>query len=164
MTVWIGSLVFVAWTTTVAMSDLRHRRVSNALVVAGLMAAFACAFTTRLPFGVAPAQAALGALCGLAALLPFFALRMMGAADVKVFAVLGAWCGAHALLDLWVVASILAGLHACALLIMTRLRFAAPGHGGVPVPALHRHRATPYVTCLAVPALGMLALRHLGGV
>ncbi|MBN3767925.1 prepilin peptidase [Burkholderia sp. Ac-20365] len=163
MTAWIGSLLFVAWTTTVAASDLRYRRVANASIVAGLTAAFACAFTMRTPFGVAPAQAALGALLGLAALLPFFALRMMGAADVKVFAVLGAWCGPHALLDLWVVASILAGLHALALLLAARTRLAAPGRSGGATFGSRGRRATPYVTCLAVPALGMLALRQLGG-
>jgi len=155
--------MFVAWTTAVAVCDLRHRRVPNALVLAGLMAACACALTTRLPFGITPAQAGLGALVGLAALLPFFALRVMGAADVKAFAVLGAWCGPHALLDLWVVASILAGLHALALLLAARMRLAAPGRSGGASFDLRGRRATPYVTCLAVPALGMLALRQFGG-
>lgn len=155
--------MFVAWTLTVAASDLRHRRVANASIVAGMIAAFACAFTARMPFGVAPAQAALGALLGLAALLPFFALHVMGAADVKVFAVLGAWCGPHALLDLWIAASILAGLHALALLLATRTRLATLVRIGEATFELRGHRATPYVTCLAIPALGMLALRQLGG-
>jgi prepilin peptidase CpaA len=155
--------MFVAWTLTVAASDLRHRRVANASIVAGLLAAFACASTARMPFGIAPAQAGLGALLGLAALLPFFALHVMGAADVKVFAVLGAWCGPHALLDLWIAASILAGLHALALLLATRTRLATLVRSGQATFELRGHRATPYVTCLAIPALGMLALRQLGG-
>lgn len=163
MATWIGSLTFVAWATTVAACDLRYRRVTNALIAAGLIAAFACTFTVRMPFGVGPDQAALGALLGLAALLPFFALRVMGAADVKVFAVLGAWCGPHALLDLWIAASILAGLHALALLVATRTPLATLVRSGEATFGLRGHRATPYVTCLAIPALGMLVLRQLGG-
>jgi prepilin peptidase CpaA len=173
MTAWIDSILFVAWTAAVAVSDLRHRRVHNAWVAAGFAAAFACAFTARAPFGVAPAQAALGALVGLVVLLPFFALRMMGGADVKVFAVLGAWCGVHGLPGLWVLASILAGLHSAALLIATRTRLAVPGRSGngsdggarfEPTFDVRGHRATPYVTCLSVAAWAILAWRWKQGV
>lgn len=162
MAAWIESLLFVAWTTTAALSDLRHRRVANAWIAVGLAAAFGCAFTVRAPFGVPPAQAALGALLGFASLLPFYALRVMGAADVKVFAVLGAWCGAHALAGLWVVATVMAGLHSLALLVATRTWPAAFG-GGSATFELRGHRATPYVTCLSVAALGVLASRYLRG-
>lgn len=172
MTAWVDSILFVAWTAAVAVSDLRHRRVNNAWVVAGLAAAFACAFTARAPFGVAPAQAALGALVGLAALLPFFALGMMGGADVKVFAVFGAWCGVHVLPGLWIVASVLAGLHCAALLVATlvttRTRLAMPGRsrtgaGFEPTFEVRGRRATPYVTCLAIAAFAILAWRRTHG-
>ncbi|MPW19822.1 prepilin peptidase [Paraburkholderia sp. CNPSo 3157] len=163
MAAWIESLLFVAWTTTAALSDLRHRRVANAWIAVGLAAAFACAFTVRAPFGVPPGQAALGALLGFAAMLPFYALRVMGAADVKAFAVLGAWCGAHALPGLWVMATVMAGLHSLALQLATRTWPATPGRGGSATFALRGHRATPYVTCLGVAALGVLASRYLRG-
>src|SRR5258707_9296688 len=119
MNVSVGILLFIAWAAVVAVSDCRRRRISNPVVVAGLAAAFACAFLQCGPFGVSLTQAAIGALVGLAALLPFFALGVMGAADVKVFAVLGAWCGMHALPGLWMAASLAAGVHALWLLIAT---------------------------------------------
>jgi prepilin peptidase CpaA len=78
--------LFVVWASVVAICDCRSRRVSNVLVVAGLAAALACASLRHGPFGITLSQASLGALVGLCALMPFFALGVMGAADVKVFA------------------------------------------------------------------------------
>jgi prepilin peptidase CpaA len=158
MTLPIGHSLFVAWAAVVAVCDCRNRRVSNTLVVAGLAAAFACAGLARGPFGISVTQAALGAVVGLCALLPFFALGVMGAADVKVFAVLGAWCGMHALLGLWVAASPAAGLHAVWLLLATRTRLAAIGRPGAPTFQLGPKRSTPYAACLTVPAIAWIGL------
>src|SRR5579863_8180810 len=124
MKVSIGIFLFIAWAAVVAIRDCRARRISNSVVVAGLAAAFGCSLLQCGPFGVSLTQAGIGALVGLGALLPFFALGVMGAADVKVFAVLGAWCGMHALLGLWMAASLAAGVHALWLLITTRTRLA----------------------------------------
>lgn len=164
MNVSVGILLFIAWAATVAISDCRRRRISNSVVVAGLAAAFGCAFLQYGPFGVSLTQAGIGALVGLAALLPFFALGVMGAADVKVFAVLGAWCGMHALLGLWMAASLAAGVHALWLLITTRTRLAGL--------VRNHHRATfelagksstPYAACLTVAAGVWLVLQGLAG-
>ncbi|CAB3771296.1 prepilin peptidase [Paraburkholderia solisilvae] len=152
MLILVERMLFVVWTMAVAVCDLRSRRIRNSLVLAGLAAALLCAFTARAPFGIAPMQAALGALAGLAALLPFFALRLMGAADVKVFAVLGAWCGLRLLPELWLIASVLAGAHAAFVLIATRTRALALVRRGPPTFELHGYRATPYATCLSVGA------------
>jgi prepilin peptidase CpaA len=161
MTAWVDSILFVAWTAAVAVSDLRHRRVSNAWVAAGLVAAFACAFTARAPFGVDAEKAALGALAGLVALLPFYAFRVMGAADVKVFAVLGAWCGTQPLVALWIVASIAAFVHALATLVAARAR---SGDGGrARVLAVGMPRGAPFATFMTVPALAWLVLQWIAG-
>jgi prepilin peptidase CpaA len=153
----VGSLLFIAWAAAVAVCDCRSRRVPNLLVAAGFVAACVCAFVQRSPFDVTPLRMIEGAAAGLAALLPFYMLRMMGAADVKVFAVLGAWCGIEALPGLWIVASLAAGVHALALLIATRTPLAAlsvPGRrAAVPTLALGKRRATPYAACLTVPAI-----------
>jgi prepilin peptidase CpaA len=149
----LSDSLFVAWSISVAVCDCRNRRVSNALVVAGLAAALACAASGHGPFDISLDQAALGALVGLGALLPFFAMGVMGAADVKVFAVLGAWCGMHSLVGLWIAASLIAGVHAVWLLLVTRTRLAAVGHTGAPTFELAGRRATPYVACLTVPAV-----------
>ena len=74
------------------ISDLRERRVSNALNVCVLVTGAAFAFFTR---GVsAGAQQVLTGV-GLALLIwfPMFALRLMGAGDVKLMAASAAWLG-----------------------------------------------------------------------
>lgn len=165
--------LFTAWAAAVAWCDCRHRRIGNEWVIAGLFVAFVCSAVRVSPFGVAPGQALYGAIVGCAALLPFFLIGVMGAADVKVFAVLGAWCGVSALLDLWVVASLAAAVHAGALLIAARLRSGATSasasasasaapllwRGGKPTFALGARRATPYAALL----VGAAALHLLGG-
>ncbi len=159
----ISNLLFVAWIVAVAVSDCRSRRVSNTLVVAGLVAALAGAFLFRGPFGLTPMQAATGMVVGFVALLPFYMLGMMGAADVKVFAVLGAWCGVHALLTLWVVASLIAAVHAIVLLVMTRTRVSSLAQQGARTFEVAGRRSTPYAACLCVPAVMLLVTHATGG-
>jgi prepilin peptidase CpaA len=163
MKVSVGIVLFIAWAAVVAVSDCRSRRISNSIVVAGLAAAFGFAFLQCGPFGVSLTQAGMGALIGLVALLPFFALGAMGAADVKVFAVLGAWCGMHALLGLWMAASLAAGVHALWLLMTTRTRLAGllRQHGAT--FELAGKTSTPYAACLTVAASAWLVLQGLAG-
>ncbi|WP_084515429.1 prepilin peptidase [Burkholderia sp. WSM2230] len=153
----------MVWCACIAISDCRSRHISNALVVIGLIAAFLCALFDICPFGVSAAQAAAGAAVGLVALLPFFALGVMGAADVKVFAVLGAWCGMHALPGLWAVASVVAGLHALWVLAAARTRVAALWRRRAPTFELAGRRATPFAACLTVPLMVWLAAQVLAG-
>lgn len=155
----IGSVVFTVWAAEVASWDCCRRRVPNSLVVAGFAAAFGFALAQANPFDVAVPQAAAGAALGMLSLLPFFALRVMGAADVKVFAVLGAWCGASALPGLWVAASLAAGVHALALVIGARVPVAL-WRKGQPAFAIGARRATPYAALLAGAAMLSL-LGHL---
>ncbi|ANB72333.1 A24 family peptidase [Paraburkholderia phytofirmans] len=163
MSVFVGILLFIAWAALVAISDCARRHISNSVVVAGLAAAFGCAFLQCGPFGVSATQASVGALIGLVVLLPFFALGVMGAADVKVFAVLGAWCGMHALLGLWMAASLAAGVHALWLLITTRTRLAGLVRSHGATFELAGKSSTPYGACLTVAASAWLVLQGLAG-
>ncbi|MDR0242006.1 MAG: prepilin peptidase [Burkholderia sp.] len=148
----IFSGVFLAWAALVATSDIRFRRVSNSLVLAGLVCGLGGAYLNASPFGILPKQAMIGLLVGLAAFFPLFLLRVMGAADVKIFAVIGVWCGPNALLWIWIVGSLAAGIHAVALLLLSRTSIGALWRRDTPAMALGRYRATPYVACLAAPA------------
>jgi len=56
-----------------------------------------------------------GLLIGLVVLLPGYIFGWMGAGDVKFFAVLGFLLGAKALLPIWIVGSLLGGIHALAI-------------------------------------------------
>jgi prepilin peptidase CpaA len=112
----INAALFISWALAVVLFDCRLRRIPNWLVIAGLAVACVLVASGHSPFHIDLSDAALGLTVGLLALLPFYLIGLMGAADVKVFATLGAWCGFHALLALWIVASIAAGIHALYLL------------------------------------------------
>lgn len=159
----VSLTLFVAWAAWVAVCDCRSRRISNSIIVTGLVTALACACLRVNPFGISITQAAVGAAVGLIALLPFFAIGVMGAADVKVFAVLGAWCGVHALFGLWAVGSLAAGVHAIWLLITTRTRIASLLRRRVPTFELKGKRATPFVACLTLPTIVWLATQLVAG-
>ena len=96
-------LLAIGVSLRIAISDLYARRVPNAwlltacaisiaLIIAGQFSA------PRLPWGSHVA----GAVLGLVALLPFYAMRWMGAGDVKFFSVLGLMLGWQALLPVWI--------------------------------------------------------------
>jgi len=164
----LSSNVFTVWAALVAWFDCRTRRVPNVLVAFGAVAAFVCAGMQVEPHELTPASAAFGALVGCVALLPFFVLGVMGAADVKVFAVVGAWCGVTALLGVWVIASIASALHAVALLAHARMRSGAgwrwsPWSAGQPTFAIGARRATPYAALLVGAAWLHLLGRALPG-
>jgi prepilin peptidase CpaA len=154
----LASVLFALWSALVAWADCRDRRVANWLVAAGGVAAIACAALRASPLGVSVMQAAFGFVIGLAVLLPFFLLGAMGAADVKVFAVLGAWCGAAALPGIWVAASLAAGMHALALIVAARVSSRdapawSPLPNGQPTFAIGERRASPYAAMLVGAAL-----------
>jgi prepilin peptidase CpaA len=96
----------VALATLLAMavvSDLRSRRIPNALIATGML--LACALhaaalsSGQPPLAGAPWWAPLaGALLGAAALLPMYLLRAAGAGDVKLLAMVGAFVGAATVL------------------------------------------------------------------
>jgi prepilin peptidase CpaA len=154
-------LMLGAWSGAVAVSDIRRRRVPNWLVLVG----FACAIVQQ--FGVlqiAPvslSQALIGAGLAFAVFIPLYAFRAMGAADVKVFAVLGLWFGASVLLPVWMIASALAGVHA--LYAIARPRMAPmlvfgrvlmfSGAVGQPV------RGAPYAAFLVIAACAVALSR-----
>jgi prepilin peptidase CpaA len=83
--------------------DVQSRRIPNTLVVAGL--ALGLLFQVAAPSGsglfhptqagsLGLASALLGAAVGLGVLMPLYMLRAMGAGDVKLMAMVGAWLGA----------------------------------------------------------------------
>lgn len=105
----LAGCAFTLLLACACVSDARTRRIPNALVatlaVGGLL--FSLAASPLLP-GLARGLGGLG--LGLALWLPFYALRLLGAGDVKLFAAAGAWLGPMAVLEGALVAAVVGGL------------------------------------------------------
>ena len=157
------------------LSDLLFRRVFNWLLILGVgfqALALATAGHDASVFAQQWSTASLGFFAGLALFLPFYVFRVMGAGDVKFFAVLGFWLGLPGLLPVWLGGSVLAGIHALAAYFLRSsmagewmLLQLAPVQGAVSrFPVLRRagpwvaaarggRRGIPYAAYLAVAAL-----------
>ena len=86
----VGGACFTAILLAVSISDIRSRRIPNAAAVA--LAVLGVVYSVSiLSFGPGLARAGLGLLLGFALWIPFYALRMLGAGDVKLFAAAGCW-------------------------------------------------------------------------
>lgn len=103
-------------------TDVRVRRIPNAVVFPGMLAAFALhallpagAGLFATPAGGLGIWSSLGGFAlGLGLLLPMYALRLMGAGDVKLLAMVGAFVGAGQILTVGLVTLMAGGVLALA--------------------------------------------------
>ena len=162
---------YLMWLLFIAVYDFRQRRVPNWLVLAGASLALAA-----LALGAGPVEhdwtaALLGAGLGFGFLLLFYAFGVMGAGDVKFAGALGLWVGLSALLPVWLIASLLAGLHTALWLILQRwpvsprlslVLFGPPSSAdGNPSPT--RVRFIPSAAYLALGAAAWMVWGRQGG-
>lgn len=90
-----------------AWSDITTRRIPNRLVFSGACIGLLLnsvlpegyGFTSALPGAVGFWQALIGMGLGFAIFLPFYAVRAMGAGDVKLMAMVGAFLGPNATIE-----------------------------------------------------------------
>lgn len=164
----IGLLIAAAW------SDYGTGRIPNLLVFCGTLVGLA--YNTLAPQYNVSAEFAFwlalgGMACGFAATLPFYLLRAMGAGDVKLMAMCGAFLAYPDVL--WAVcASYLAGgmLSLAYLLWKGSLRrtlrnIAALLSFGAGAPSLNAANSAgtlPFGIAIALGTIGYLALHQLG--
>ena len=101
---WVTTLVSLLLAAVAC--DLRTRRIPNLLVGSGI--ALGLLFQAVVPSGggllatpggsLGIASALLGGAVGLGLFLPLYAMRAMGAGDVKLLAMVGVWLGAKGVL------------------------------------------------------------------
>lgn len=74
-----------------ALIDIRRHRIPNWLVASGTC--FSLLYSGLSPYGIGLTASAGGWAVGLGLLLPLYAMRAMGAGDVKLMAMVGAFLG-----------------------------------------------------------------------
>lgn len=104
----LAGLLLATMLGLAVFTDLRSRRIPNSLILAGWALGLAAhsivpagnwLFDERLAGSTGPLGAFAGAAILLLAFMPFYLLRTMGAGDVKLMSVVGAFFGATT--DAW---------------------------------------------------------------
>jgi prepilin peptidase CpaA len=102
-----------------ALWDMQTRRIPNWLVATGLIVAIPVQWSTQ--GGIGGMQMWLGGmLVGGAMLLPGYAMRLMGAGDVKLLAAIGAFCGAYGAFEIGLATCVIGGIGSLAILLRRR--------------------------------------------
>jgi len=166
----VALLVLAAWT------DWRTMRIPNWLTVPGMVWGLYFGAIQGASVSSGLLTSALGLLTGLLLLLPLFALRVLGAGDVKLLAMVGAFLGALATFKAVLVIGVVGGVAALLFAVSHRAlgqlavnardiaRSAAlPGVGlwrpGVSGPSIGK---LPYGISIALGTVVFLVLRQLG--
>ena len=108
--------------------DVRTRRIPNALVAGGMLMGLAIHAIApsgeglyASPWGsIGVVQSLLGLGAGLAVFLPLYVLRALGAGDVKLLAMVGAWLGPQLLLGAALLTLLAGGAMALTVMLMSR--------------------------------------------
>lgn len=87
----VGVLMLLILLALAAWLDLRSHRIPNLLTAVGVVSGVG--YQAFAPAGAGMLISLQGVATGLAVLLPFYLLRAMGAGDVKLMAMVGAWLG-----------------------------------------------------------------------
>jgi prepilin peptidase CpaA len=171
--------VLMALLLIAAISDIRTGRIPNWLVFGGALYALVYnAFYPPYPRDIGILFALGGLAVGLAALLPAYFLRVMGAGDVKLMAMVGAFLGTWATVAA-VLATLIAGgvlavalahrsshlirmLHNVAMMFRGTMLTFATGVSGLTIQGGSSAGRMPYGVAIALGTIGYLLLEQLG--
>ena len=105
----VGGAVYVALLVVAGASDIKARRIPNRLVIV-IAAAGLLHVLVQTPTLDAIARSLIAGSIGFALWIPFYALRMIGAGDVKLFAAAGLWLAPLQVVQAAVIAAVIGGL------------------------------------------------------
>lgn len=166
---WIPLVALGAVLVAVAVSDVRHRRIPNLLVV--IVAAGGLVHAALVDGARGALWSTVGGVAGLALLFVPAATGLVGAGDWKLVGGLGTWCGALGAVYVTLYGAVLNGVLALlALLLLDRAQraevwqnvFLAVVNREVRVPEpskVARARGVPFGVSLGLTAVGYLYLR-----
>ena len=109
----LAALLLVA-----AWHDIKNHRIPNLLVVAGVLIGFF--LRARVDGWSGAADGGQGLALGLAVLLPFYVMRMLGAGDVKLMAMVGVFLGPWGVLGALLATFLAGGVLALAVALRAR--------------------------------------------
>lgn len=166
--------LLLAFLLAAVLTDVTRRRIPNLLVLSGALVAVLCHYL--LPDGKGVVSALVGMLLGLAMFLPLYLLRAMGAGDVKLMAMVGAFVGAQDVVGAALGALVIGGIMAIAVAVarkstghlMRNLGFmgldamARIAAGRAPVPAAPARSVgkLPYAVAIAGGTLAYVLWQH----
>ncbi len=144
-------------------TDLRSHRISNRLTLFGLLAGLGLQGFGAGPQGLTAGL--FGAGVGLACFAPFYLLRAMGAGDVKLLAVVGAFLGPQGALYAALLSLLAGGSGAIGYVLWRALRasvssfvhqgFAAAGASAVTAARLARRDRLPFALPIAIGGIAV---------
>jgi prepilin peptidase CpaA len=124
------------------------------MVLLGLATSLTALFSGAQPLQISIWNGLAGMIAAFAALLPFYALRWMGAGDVKFAAVAGLWFGLTPdLLIIWLGGNLLASLHGLAVLAWRKWLV---GSVQLTLNPQAIQRSIPYAGYMAIMAIWLL--------
>lgn len=171
--------ILFALVVIAAISDYRTYRIPNWLTLGGTV--LALAYAVLVPF--VPGQGFLWALAGMAigffVLLPFYVLRAMGAGDVKLMAMIGAFVGGNHIIPIILLSFIVGGTMAIGFAIYKRVLWRTLGNvksmtqmlilsamtgttSSTSVDATTSGGKLPYGVSIAIGTIGYLVAQQLG--
>jgi len=156
--------------------DVRSHRIPNLLVLAGLI--IGIAYHSFMASGWGLAYALTGAAVGFVVFFPIYLMRGMGAGDVKLMAMVGAFLGAASTFGAILMTLIAGGVLALAValskgmlpLLVQNIRFmvmsvavrAAAGRGAATEAPAKSAGKLPYAVAIAAGTFSQLILAHYG--
>jgi prepilin peptidase CpaA len=155
----IGGVYFVSSLVIASATDVRSRRIPNVLVAS--LALLGLVFSVMsLPASIGVSRALVSCLLGFGLWIPFYALRMLGAGDVKLFAAASCWLAPSQVFSAAVLSAFAGGILSIVGLVLahgfalTTFRIAHiardPRLLATPLPVAPGRKTLPYGVAMAI--------------